>query len=435
MGASFLEKSTGGIWSEKESAMHINVKELMAAFLAIQTFAKEREKIAIHCSSVIHKQTGGHQISRFRCSYKKYMGLVSNKGNNSISRIPAWGSEHHSGLALEEHSRLERLESRSPSVFTNSDSNRPTGSRSLCFETKFQANKVCQLETRPTELCNRCISPTMDQHKGLRVSPILLNRSLSCQDKERQSNIDPNSSNLASPVMVSHATGNDYSRSDKDSNFSKAPICSLPSGGNSPSHTVRNSDFSSMEDIGGPAVTAGLSKTAAKLHEKAWRPGTRIAYKSSWGKWVSWCNERSINYVQTTVDNVIEFLTKLHIEGLQYRTINTYRSAISQNHSLIDGVQVVNHPLIIRHTRAIFSQKPPTPKYDSSWAVDKVLNEIISWGTNESMAIKLLSWKLVMLLALSSAGRASELGMLNCKYLRQQGSIMTFELPKLTKTC
>lgn len=132
---------------------------------------------------------------------------------------------------------------------------------------------------------------------------------------------------------------------------------------------------------------------------------------------------------------IIEFLTKLFKDGLQYRTINTYRSAISKNHPLIDSLQVGKHPLIIRHMRAIFNERTPTSKYEFSWDVDIVLNEIVSWGPNEALDIKHLSWKLVMLLALSSAGRASEIGMLNCKYMKQQGSQVLFELPKLTKTC
>lgn len=64
-----------------------------------------------------------------------------------------------------------------------------------------------------------------------------------------------------------------------------------------------------------------------------------------------------------------------------------------------------------------------------------MLNKILSWGDNDKMDIKQLSWKLVMLLALASAGRASELGMLNCSHMRKQRSIFNFDLPKLNKTC
>ena len=39
---------TGGPWSPKEAAMHINCLELLAATLAIQTFAKRKENVLIH---------------------------------------------------------------------------------------------------------------------------------------------------------------------------------------------------------------------------------------------------------------------------------------------------------------------------------------------------------------------------------------------------
>jgi hypothetical protein len=60
----------------------------------------------------------------------------------------------------------------------------------------------------------------------------------------------------------------------------------------------------------------------------AWRPGTQIAYKSAWGKWASWCSEQSFNPFQTIVANIVEFLTKLFQDSLQYIAMNTYRSAI-----------------------------------------------------------------------------------------------------------
>jgi hypothetical protein len=40
-------QNTGGVWSKEESALHINAKELLAAFLAIQTFVKQQQ-LTIH---------------------------------------------------------------------------------------------------------------------------------------------------------------------------------------------------------------------------------------------------------------------------------------------------------------------------------------------------------------------------------------------------
>ena len=92
--------------------------------------------------------------------------------------------------------------------------------------------------------------------------------------------------------------------------------------------------------------------------------------------------------------------------------------------------------MIETHMRAIFNQRAPQPKYEFAWDVDVVLKEISSWGKMKFLHIKLLSYKITMLLALSSAGRASEFCMLNLKYKKKhQGSSISFELPRRTKSC
>lgn len=89
--------------------------------------------------------------------------------------------------------------------------------------------------------------------------------------------------------------------------------------------------------------------------------------------------------------------------------MNTYRSAISKNHALIDGQRVGQHPMIVTHMRAIFNMRTPKPRYQESWDVDILLKFIEKMGDNKNISLKMLSCKLVALLALTSAGRAPEL--------------------------
>ena len=46
-GAACQDQRTGGPWSERERQYHINCLELLAAFLALQTFAKGRKGISV----------------------------------------------------------------------------------------------------------------------------------------------------------------------------------------------------------------------------------------------------------------------------------------------------------------------------------------------------------------------------------------------------
>ena len=96
-------------------------------------------------------------------------------------------------------------------------------------------------------------------------------------------------------------------------------------------------------------------------------------------------------------------------EGREYRSLNCYRSALSSVLCPIDGFDVGRHPMVCRLLKGAFQTKPPKPKYTAFWSVDQVLLHIRTWGEDQSLSLKTLTWKLAILLALSSAGRSSDL--------------------------
>ena len=59
--------------------------------------------------------------------------------------------------------------------------------------------------------------------------------------------------------------------------------------------------------------------------------------------------------------------------GLQYRSINTLRSAISTAHLDIEGSPVGSHPLVSRLLRGMFNSRPLVPRYSCSWDVRTVV--------------------------------------------------------------
>ena len=67
---------------------------------------------------------------------------------------------------------------------------------------------------------------------------------------------------------------------------------------------------------------------------------------------------------------IIEFLTDLFEKGLEYRTINVYRSAISAYHHPIDGTPVGQIQEVCTLLSGIDNLRPPTPKYNVIWEVD-----------------------------------------------------------------
>ena len=170
-----------------------------------------------------------------------------------------------------------------------------------------------------------------------------------------------------------------------------------------------------------------LSEEATSLMLKSWRTKTNKSYDSIFGKWYSWCSSRGPDPFSGPIKEVVNFLAYLHKEGYQYRSLNSYRSAISSVHERIDGYTVGQHPLVTRLMKGVFNDRPPLPKYTCTWNVQSVLLHILSWGSNDSLSVKQLSWKTAMLLALTRPSRSADLSQLNVcgKQYKPQGVAFT----------
>ena len=132
---------------------------------------------------------------------------------------------------------------------------------------------------------------------------------------------------------------------------------------------------------------------------------------------------------------MVNFLAYLYREGYQYRSLNSYRSAILSVHERIDGYSVGQHPLVTRVMKGVFNDRPPLPRYTSTWNVQSVLAHVSSWGANESLSLKKLSLKTVMLLALTRLSRSADLSQLNLQGKVYKPDGVVFIPGALAKQC
>ena len=181
--------------------------------------------------------------------------------------------------------------------------------------------------------------------------------------------------------------------------------------------------------------TADISAQSREILLAAWRKNTTSAYSSAWTKWSRWCSQQvNVNPLSPSLTNVLDFLALQFHEGKEYRTVNVYRSALSAVLPLIDGHKAGSHPLVCQLLKGVFQLRPPQPRYATTWQVSKLVQYISSLGSNSNLSTKLLSYKLVGLLALTAPDRASGLAArdLRFRYFHPEG--VQFKLPELTKT-
>ena len=84
--------------------------------------------------------------------------------------------------------------------------------------------------------------------------------------------------------------------------------------------------------------------------------------------------------------------------------------------------------------KGIANERPPMPRYTTTWDVAKVTTYLSTLGENKTLSLKLLTKKLLMLLALVSPERSSVLWELDIRQLRAQPDGMIFTLIKPRKS-
>ena len=144
-----------------------------------------------------------------------------------------------------------------------------------------------------------------------------------------------------------------------------------------------------------------LSETATDLVLSSWTDKSSRSYNSSFSKWACWCEQRDRNPILGPESDIANFLAELYQEGYQYSSINVYRSSISTNHDKVDGYLAGQHPTVVRLMKGVFNKRPPIPRHTYSWDVSKVTSYISSLDVNDNLSLKILSLKLVMLLAVA----------------------------------
>jgi len=116
-------------------------------------------------------------------------------------------------------------------------------------------------------------------------------------------------------------------------------------------------------------TAAGVSKEASDFLLAGWSKGTNATYQSGWAKWSVWCSEWEVDPIAYGIKPLLDFFADFYGQGLQYRTINTIRSAVSMTHNTIENIPIGQYPLVSRLMKGIYNSRPPEPWYSTTWDV------------------------------------------------------------------
>ena len=351
------------------------------------------------------------------------MGLVHSVGPVHHSTPPSREDQHPSRPRIQGVPGQQRLDDKPNNCQTVSDE---LSNRSLCLPPHTSIDRLHQLETRPGGSTLRCLHSELEGSCGICLPTLQLSSNGPEQSSVRPDRDRFDSSGLASPALVAPVTptsGTTTGPATQQQRSVAGPIRPLSDPSNVPTSTPGR--ISHLQQC---YQAEGLPSHVTNLLIPAARSSTRKTYESSWQRWSHWCSTRQINPISTTLNNVLTFLADSFDSGLQYRTINVLRSALSSTHPQIDGYPVGQHPYIINLMKGILNNRPPKPRYSYTWDVRAVTGYIKQMGDNSALKLKQLSLKLALLFAITCPKRVSSLANLDLNHHRFSPEGLTFTL-------
>ena len=91
-----------------------------------------------------------------------------------------------------------------------------------------------------------------------------------------------------------------------------------------------------------------------------------------------------------------------------------------------NGKLVGQHPLVTRLLKGIYQTRPTMPKYKQVWDVKVVLNYLSGLYPLEAIALKELTYKVVMLMLLASGQRGQTIHLLDLRNMNESKGKITF---------
>lgn len=361
------------------------------------------------------------------------LGLVPSEEYHHLRRAHSWSGQCRSRPGIEETNWTRGMDAQQRDFQKDPQEVGPSGGGPLRSQAQSPTPEILQLQTRPWSGSDRCLSSVVEGSKTLRFPTIQSSRKMSEKDKAGASPVGSSDcSSVAGSIMVSHHVG-ELGRST--SSFASLPPCiGESSGADTSTSEEQQSQISRLESVRKSVEDRGISKEAFEILSSSWRSSTEKSYSSAWRKWMGWCHERKLDPFPTSITTVVEFLAYQFQQGFQYSTINTYRSALSATIAPIEGQQVGQHPLVCKLLQGMFNLRPPMPRYQSTWDVGIVVQHLKGLSPTEEQTLQVLSKKLVTLLALANASRASDIHALDLQYHKFSEEGVLFHIPSLTKT-
>ena len=189
-----------------------------------------------------------------------------------------------------------------------------------------------------------------------------------------------------------------------------------------------------MSCVRGAFSRYNFSEEVTDVLLASWRSGTQKQYQTYLNKWMAFCGERKIAYYSPPLNEALQFLVRLFNQGLSYSALNIARSALSAIIITEGGESFGTNCVVTRFMKGVFESQRPKPKYMKIWDVAVVLKHLSTLYPYNKLALKDLTYKVLMLILLVSSQRGQTVRSLDLKHLCVEEDKYIFDIDEHMKT-
>lgn len=173
-----------------------------------------------------------------------------------------------------------------------------------------------------------------------------------------------------------------------------------------------------------------IAEDTAKILLSSITNSTLKQYNVHLKEWWEFCQENNLDVFSASEEKILLFLTKKFINNASYSTLNCARSAIN----MLYREENKTISIIGRFFKGIFNLKPPKPRYNETWDVDKILDYIEDLGSTRDLSLADLSKKLVLLLSIATGQRLQTLANIRINDIKKSKEEIQIRVPARLKT-
>ena len=332
------------------------------AFQALVPSAKDLFWYRQPHSHVSYKQARGHSLSNSVKSSNRIMESCPEQKPHNFIHPHSREAECPDRSQIKNFQWFHRMDVQSKDFQGNGSQAWSIRHRPICVESEPPDTGVRIMATRAKCSDDRCFQSDIGLPPELSISSIQPDSSVPQKDTERSSRMHFHCTSLEKQTVVSNSSVNVVTPAFT---VTSVMISSSAPRNEQDSHLLYPKVFqtSCMESFRQRLQGQGFPQEVSDILLSSWRKSTARQYESAWRSWSGWCDSWQINCFSTFIKNILTYLADLfHEKGLQHRTINVYRSAISAFHIPIDGMVIGKHPLASKFMKGVFLFTSPWTK-------------------------------------------------------------------------